>query len=154
MADKDKDKTLDTVLYDDYFSEPGDKGVAAIIEHRGKKLRFWLRKSLTLDEKQKAADAAIEFTLDAEGKPTITKMSQAEYTRQVVLTGTKKWPFEFSPGKPVPVSEKFVKMLDGDLADKIAAVILGQRQAQEDALVPFEMKSGEDSSQEEQQAQS
>lgn len=152
--DKKADQVLDTVLYDDYFSEPGDKGVDVVIEHRGKKLRFRLKKSLNLDEKQRAADAAIDFTLDKDGKPEITRMSQAEYTRQIVLAGTKKWPFEFSAGKPVPLDEAHVRKLDGELADKIAGFILGQRQAQEDALVPFEMKSEEGSSQAEQPARS
>lgn len=139
----------DIILYDDFFTDENDRGVEAIIEHKGKMLKFRLKKSLTLDEKQRAADAGVAITLDKQGNPKVTKMDQAAYTRAVLLAGVKYWPFEYSPGKPVPISEKTIRRLDGGLADKIASVILGQQEAQGQALDPFAQKSEEDSSPEE-----
>lgn len=138
------------LLYDDFFSDPEDEGVEAVIEHRGKQLVFRLKRSMTLAEKQRAADAAIEVSLDKEGNPTITKMDQAAYTQEIVLSGVKEWPFTYSHhpkiaanlrGKPVPITRHHVSRMDGGLAEKIAAVLLGQREAQQKALAPFEQKS-------------
>lgn len=148
------DETLEPVLYDDYFSDPEDPGVETTIEHRGKLLKFRLKKSLTLDEKQLASDAGVKFELDKDGNPKITRMDQAAYTREIVFSGLKEWPFTYSNhpniaanlrGKPVPITRHHVSRMDGVLAEKIAAVILGQREAQQKALDPFDQKSGEDS---------
>lgn len=139
----------ETVLYDDYFTDENDRGVEAVIEHNGKFLKFRLKKSLTLEEKQRATDAGVGIVLDKNGEPKITKMDQAAYTRAVLLAGVKFWPFEYSPGKPVPISEKTIRRLDGGLGDKIASVILGQQIAQAQALDPFAPKSEEGSLEEE-----
>lgn len=138
------------VLYDDFFSDPDDEGVEAVIEHKGKMLTFRLKKSLTLAEKQRAADASLGFELSPDGTPKITKMDQSAYTQEVVLAGVKSWPFRYSNhrkiaehlrGTPVPINRYSVSRMDGTLAEKVAAVILGQREAQQKALDPFEQKS-------------
>jgi hypothetical protein len=139
----------ESFLYDDFFTDENDRGVETIIEHDGRKLKFRVKKSLTLDEKQRATDAGVVITLDKDGNPKISKMDQAAYTRAVLLAGVKYWPFEYSPGKPVPITEKTVRRIDGTLADKVAGVILGQQNAQAQALDPFVQKSEEDSLEEE-----
>lgn len=140
----------EAMLYDDYFTDEDDPGVEAIIEHKGKLLRFRLKKSLTLDEKQLASDAAVNIELDKEGNPHITRMDQAAYTKAIVFAGVLEWPFTYSHhpkiaanlrGKPVPLTRYHVSRMDGALADKIAQVILGQREAQQRALDPFVEKS-------------
>ena len=145
---------IDAILYDDYFTEPGDKGVEVAVEHKGKLLKFRVKKSLTLAEKQAASDAAITISLDKEGTPTLQRMDQAAYTAAVLLGGLKWWPFEYSKGNPVPINAKTIARLDGALGDKIAAIILGQRDAQVAALDPFGAKSGAGSSAGDQQTQS
>lgn len=129
------------VLYDDFFSDPSDEGVEAVIEHRGKPLTFRLKKSLTLAEKQLAADAAVGISLDKEGTPTITRMDQAAYTREVLLAGVKDWPFRYKDHSKVPINRQSIARMDGGLAEKVAAVILGQREVQQKALDPFAQKS-------------
>lgn len=140
----------EAMLYDDYFSDPDDEGVEAVIEHRGKPLVFRLKRSLTLEEKQRAADAGVSIEVDKEGTPKLTKMDQAAYTREIVLAGIKEWPFRYGTGikvdpkfrgAPVPINRQTVSRMDGALADKIAAVLLGQRGVQQKALDPFEQKS-------------
>lgn len=132
---------VEEVLYDDYFTDENDPGVVAVVEHLGKKLKFRVKKSLTLSEKQLASSAAVSFSLDKDGNPTITKMDQAAYTSQVVLAGVKSWPFKYRSGEPVPINRLTVSRMDGTLAEKVAAVILGQREAQQKALDPFAPKS-------------
>lgn len=144
----------EAMLYDDYFTDEDDPGVEAVIEHKGKQLKFRVKKSLTLDEKQLASDAAVAIELDKDGQPHVTKMDQAAYTKAIVFAGVLEWPFKYSQhpkiaanlrGKPVPITKYHVSRMDGVLADKIANVILGQREAQQKAIDPFAQKSGEGS---------
>lgn len=130
------------VLYDDYFSESGDPGVDAVIEHRGKQLHFKLRKSVTLGEKQAALSASMSMSLTRDGTPVIERMDNAAYTEAIVLAAVKSWPFAFKDGSPVPITAESVHKLDGSLAEKISNRVLGQEAAQKEALAPFEMKFG------------
>lgn len=144
------DMTEQTVLYDDFFSESGDRGVETIIEHRGKQLTFRMRKSITLGEKQDAMAASVSISLTKDGTPRIDRMDNAAYTEAIVLAAVKAWPFVYPKdypdkslaGRPVPINAETVHKLDGALSEKIAAIVQGQGDAQKAALTPFEMKSG------------
>lgn len=132
---------LETVLYDDYFTDPNDPGVDVSIAHRGKLLTFRLKKSLTLAEKQIAANAGVSISIDGTGQPTLNKMDQSAYTREILIAGVKAWPFAYQDGTPVPITRDTISRMDGELAEKISFVLLGQREAQAQALVPFGKKS-------------
>lgn len=140
----------EAMLYDDYFSDENDLGVEVEISHKGKLLPFRLKKSLTLAEKQRASDAAVEIKLDKDGNPTISRMDQSAYTREIILAGVLEWPFKYSEhrniaeelrGRAVPINRYSVSRIDGILGDKIAAAILGQREVQQKAIDPFDQKS-------------
>lgn len=127
-------------LYDDFFSDPSARGTQVQVDHRGKTLEFRIKKSLTLAEKQAATEAAVEFSIDKNGTPRIGKMDQAEYTKAILLAGLKYWPFEYAPGKPVPINGETIARLDATLAEKVSLLILGQQEKQEEALGPFGKK--------------
>jgi len=155
MENKVSNPEPEDMLYDDYFTDEDDPGVKAVIEHKGKLLEFRLKKSLTLDEKQLASDAAVGIELDKDGNPHITKMDQAAYTKAIVFAGVLGWPFKYSNhpkiaanlrGKPVPITKYHVSRMDGVLAEKVANIILGQQGAQQKAIDPFAQKSGAASS--------
>lgn len=135
--------------WEDFSSEEGGRGVEVIIPFQGKALPFRIRKSLTIDERQKANDAAIDIGMDKHGKPVINRQDQGAYTKEIVRLGLKFWPFEFEPGKPVPITPKNIARLDGGLLSEIAARILGTAEVDQDELTPFGKKSEEDSSLEE-----
>lgn len=139
MSDKEREQA---VLYDDYFSESGDPGAEVIVEHRGKKLAFRLRKSLTLGEKQDALAASVDITLGKDGTPHIDRMDNAAYTEKIVLAAVKAWPFKYADGRDVPINKETVHKLDGSLSEKLSNIVLGQDAAQGTALSPFVMKSG------------
>lgn len=138
------------ILYDDYFSESGDPGAEVEVEHRGKKLKFRLRKSLTLGEKQDALAASVDITLSKDGTPRIDRMDNAAYTEKIVLAAVKAWPFVYPQdfhdkslaGRSVPINKETVHKLDGSLSEKLSNIVLGQETAQGTALSPFVMKSG------------
>lgn len=134
-----------SLLFDDYFTSPNSPGVAATVVHRGVEIKLKIKKSLTLDELQQAADAGLALSIDKAGQAQVTKMDQGAYSRKVVLLGVKQWPFTYDDGSPVPINKNTVAMMDGNLANKIADVILGNREAQQKALDPFVEKSEEDS---------
>lgn len=149
-----EDLTGEDILYDDFFTDEDDPGIAVVIEHKGKLLPFRVKKSLTLSEKQLAADAGVSIELDKAGNPSIKKMDQSAYTREIVLSGVKEWPFKYGEhpkiaanlrGKTVPITRHHVSRMDGVLAEKVAGVILGQQEVQRAAVDPFEQKSDEDS---------
>jgi len=135
--------TKDSFLWDEFSSDPGDRGVEVIIEWKGKLLPFRIKRALTLDERQRANQAAIEIGLSDEGKPVIVKQDQAAYTKEIVLIGLKFWPFEYSPGKPVPINLKNISILDGGILDKLASHILGLVEVKKVELDPFAPKSDE-----------
>jgi hypothetical protein len=124
-------------LWEDYSADPSDRGVSIQIEHHGKDLPFRIRRSLTIDERQRANEAAIEIQIDKNGLPIITKQDQAAYTKEIVLIGLKHWPFEYSPGKPVPLTRANILKLDGSLLDKLAAAILGATEVKAEQYDPF-----------------
>jgi hypothetical protein len=131
-------------LWDDYSSDPGDKGIEVLIKYSGNVLSFRIRRSLTIQEKQVATNAAIKIDIDAEGKPHIVgDYDQAAFSIETVLAGLKAWPFTYSKGNPVPINRKTISALDGDLLDKIASRILGITAVSQSALAPLERKSGE-----------
>lgn len=137
-------------LFDEYFS---GTDIEVKIPFNGKLLPFRIKKSLTLQERQQANDAAIKVNFDTKGKPTIQKNDQAAYTNEILMVGLRFWPFEYRPGKPVPINRETIAKLDGNLSDEIAARILGVVEVEAEQLVPFERVSDEASSQEEQHDQ-
>lgn len=144
----------ETFLFNEYFADPSDKGAPVTIPFNGKDLPFRLRRSLTIHERQRANDAAVAIEIGDDGKPKVTKLDQGAYNVEIVLAGLKEWPFEFSPGRSVPINRKYVEQLDGVLLERIANQILRVGEVQKDALDPFEMKSDEHSSPEGQSDQS
>lgn len=131
-------------LWENYSTDASDRGVEIFIEWKGDIIPFRIKRSLTIDERQIANNAAIEIKLDEKtGAPVIARQDQAAYTKQVVLLGLKWWPFEFNPGKPVPITMKNISALDGGLLEKIAAHILGAVQVDKAKLDPFVPKSEE-----------
>ena len=129
--------TEETILFDDYFSDPEDAGVAVDVWHRGKLLHFVMRKSLTLKERQKASGKAIKISLDATGQPHLDNVDQALFSTELLLSALKEWPFKYRDGKPVPIEEKTVSKLDSSLVDKLVSLLLGTSAAQDEALGPF-----------------
>ena len=146
-AKGDKDTELSFFSFDDYFS---GSEVEVIIPFRGKLLPFRLKKSLTLQERQKANDAAIKIELSKDGKPVISRQDQGAYTNTVILLGLRSWPFEYRPGKPVPINMETIAKLDGNMADELATRILNGVEVDQKELDPFEKESDEASYQEEQ----
>lgn len=131
-----------SVLFDDYSSDSDDPGVEVFIEHRGRNLRFRMRKSLPLGEKQDALASSMALSISKDGVPHIDHMDNAAYTEKIVLAALKEWPFVGKDGKPIPINKETVHKTDGALLDKINAIVMGQEEAQKSALIPFEMKSG------------
>lgn len=130
-------------LWEEYAADPGDKGVTIEIEHKGKKTPFRVKRVLTIDERQAANEAGVEIGLDKNGKPVIKKQDQAAFTKEIVRVGLKWWPFEYGPGKPVPITPQHIAELDGELLTKIANAILGIGEQDQSDLDFFEKKSGE-----------
>lgn len=139
MGDEEKGQL---VLYDDFFSESGDPGVETVIEHRGKMLKFRMRRSVTLGEKQDAMASSIAISLAKDGTPHIDRMDNAAFNEALVLASVREWPFKFADGTSVPINKDTVHKLDSALSEKIVAIVNGQAESQKEALVPFEMKSG------------
>jgi hypothetical protein len=128
-------------LFDDYFSDPSDRGIEISILHKGKALPFRIKRALTAKERQVASNAAITIALDKDGKPQIVgQPNQSEFTTETILVGLKYWPFEYSPGKPVPINRKTIESLDGGLADELASRILGSTGVAPGVLAPSEKK--------------
>jgi hypothetical protein len=131
----------DEFLWDDYSSDPNDRGVEVLIQHEGKILTFRIRRSLTIQEKQIANNAAIKIGIDKDNKPyMIGEPDQAAFSIETALAGLKAWPFTYSKGSPVPINRKTVSALDGNLLEKIAARILGITVVDPAALAPLEKK--------------
>lgn len=126
-------------LFDDYFSDPNDKGIEIHVRFRGKVLPFRIKHSLSLGEKQKAMNAALSVSIDASGKPSIDNMNQGAYTEEIVAAALLSWPFT-KDGKPLPLTRANIHALDGTLSEKIANIALGVEQSQESAAVPFGTK--------------
>lgn len=144
-------------LWEDYSADSNDKGVEVKIPFEGQVLPFRIRRRLSLDERQIANDAAFEMGFDKDGAPHLVKSDQGAYTREIVRIGLKKWPFEYSPGNPVPVTPANIAKLDGGLLELISKAILGATDAkrqQSDFLHSSEKKSDVGSSQGVQQDQS
>jgi hypothetical protein len=139
----DTELQQDTFLFDDYFSDPDDPGVEVVIHAKGKDIPFHIRRVLTLGEKQAASDAAVKIDFDVKGNPKLRSVNQGMYTEAIVLAGLKAWPYEYAPGKPVPINAKTVHAHDGGINEQLAALILGIAEVQQQALTPFEMKSDE-----------
>jgi len=131
-------------LWKDYSTDESDRGVETSITWYGEEIPLRIKRALTIDERQRANKAAIQIDLDKDGRPTITKQNQAAYTKQVVLIGLKFWPFEYSPGHPVPINMKTIEEMDGGLLDEIALRILSGTQPPAKAeLDPLESPSDE-----------
>lgn len=139
----------DEFLWEHYSTDASDRGVETEIVWRGKKIPLRVKRALTLDERQRANDVAFKFDVDKEGAAHIVKQDQGAFTKEVVLIGLKYWPFEYSPGNPVPINRKTINEADGGLLDIIASRILGITEVDKAALDPFVRKSEEDYSQEE-----
>jgi hypothetical protein len=129
--------------WDNFSTTANDRGVEVTIPFEGENIPFRIKRRLTIDERQRANQAAIEISLDKHGKPTIARQDQAAFTKMIVLVGLKFWPFEYAEGDSVPINEKTISQLDGRLLDEIAARILGTAEVDQEALVPFEKRSDE-----------
>lgn len=86
---------------------------------------FRIRRALTIKERAKAQEAAVEITLDREGQPKIGKMDNSAFTVEVCLMALKEWPFEEDDGTPTPINRETVSRLDPSILDKLAANALG-----------------------------
>jgi hypothetical protein len=126
-----------TFLWEEYAADSSDRGVLVEIEWRGEVLPFRIKRVLTIDERQRAQQAGVELGIDEKGKPKLIRQDQAAYTKAIVLVGLKEWPFEFEPGKRVPINETTVSKLDAGLLDEIALRILGTTQVNKGDLAPF-----------------
>jgi hypothetical protein len=141
LGDTVEDKAQ-TFLFDDYFDSESDRGIEVIIPFKGKALPFRIKRSLTIRERQRINEAAIQIDLDQQtGKPRLTRQDQGAFTTEALLVGLKFWPFEYKPGKPVPINHETIAKLDGALADELAARILGTVEVNKETLDPFEKKS-------------
>jgi hypothetical protein len=137
-------------LWENYSADTSNKGIRVELEWQGEVLPFRIKRVLTIDERQRANEAAVmKIGLDKEGRPVIEKQDQSEFTKQIVLAGLKFWPFEFEPGKPVPITYKTISQLDGGLLDLLARHILGAVAVKREDYDPFVSQSDEASSQEE-----
>jgi hypothetical protein len=137
-------------MWGDYASDPNDRGVEITVRHHGKAIPFRIRRSLTIDERQRAADAAFTIELDENGKPKIGKQDQSAFTKETVFIGLKEWPFKYPGGGKVPITRKTIGELDGGLLDKLANYILGITEVDKAQLDPFGSPSDEASSKAEQ----
>lgn len=128
-------------LFNDYFSDPNDRGMEITVYHDGRWVPFRIRRALTLKEKQAANNAAIKIEFDEKGKPNVTRMDQAAFTERIVLAALTWWPFTYADGSPVPINRDTVAALDEHLNEEIAnkALKLAQaiEEAQQVALDPF-----------------
>jgi hypothetical protein len=130
-------------LWEEYAAEENDRGVEVLIPWHGQQLPFRIKRVLTIDERQRANEAGVELEIDSKGRPKLKRQNQAAFTKEVVLIGMKAWPFEYEPGKSVPINAKTVAKLDAGLLDEIASRILGIVEVNKADLDPFEMKSDE-----------
>lgn len=137
------EQASDLFLFHDFFTDEEDKGVEISVQWGGKMLPFRIKHSLTLGERQRVNNAGIQIDVDASGKPILTKQDQSAFTEEVLVIGLKYWPFEYAPGKPVPITRKTIAQLDNELASVIAARILGGTLVNVKALAPFVKRSGE-----------
>lgn len=138
---KEVSRVAEQFLWEEFSADEKDRGIEVKIEYHNKMLPFRVKRALTIDERQRANDAAIKIELDKSGKPRITKQDQAAFTKEIVLVGLKFWPFEYHAGKPVPINRETVSVLDGGLLDQIASHILGIAEVDKAELDPFERKS-------------
>ncbi len=131
-------------IWSEYSSDASDRGVEVVVTWRGQSIPIRIKRALTIDERQKANRAAIQIDLDKDGKPTITRQDQSAYTKMICLVGLKYWPFEYSPGQPVPINMKTLSEMDGSLLDEISLRILSGTQPPTKAqLDPLESPSEE-----------
>ncbi len=129
--------------FNEYFNSPDSKGIEVIVGG----VPFRIRRSLTLDEKQRAQDAGVEIEI-LDGEPNIKRMDQGAYTREVVLMALKSWPFTYDEdyevvelrGQPVPINRETVSALDEYVAEEIAAKVLRIGEVQRTGLSPFVKK--------------
>jgi hypothetical protein len=128
-------------LWEEYAAEENDRGVEVLIPHHGEMLPFRIKRVLTIDERQRANEAGVELEIDSKGRPRLKRQNQAAFTKEVVLIGLKAWPFEYEPGKSVPITAKTVARLEASLLDEIASRILGIVEVNKEDLDPFGMKS-------------
>lgn len=138
---KEEEGVSGPFLFSEYFSDDKDPGVPVVIEWSGRSIPLRIKHTLTLGERQRANKAAFEFKIGDDGKPILVKQDQAAYTTEIVLAGLLSWPFEYAPGRPVPITREIVDKLDGDLASAIASRILSRTKVSATALDPFEKKS-------------
>ncbi len=138
------EETVERFIWSDYSSDAADRGVETTVTWRGQTIPIRVKRALTIDERQKANKAAIQIDLDKDGKPTIVKQDQSAYTKMVCLLGLKFWPFEYSPGQPVPINMKTISEMDGGLLDEISFRILqGTQPPTKAELDPLESPSEE-----------
>jgi hypothetical protein len=140
LAEEDEQPSGDAFLFNDYFSDPKSKGIEISILFDGKKIPFRIKSALTLKERQRAQNASMKIKVDAQGKPSISNVDQASYTADLVLAALVWWPFEYEPGRPVPINEQTVHALDGELNNRIANKVLHIEESQQVAIDPFVLK--------------
>ncbi len=130
--------------FNDYFNSPDSKGLEIVVGG----VPFRIKRSLTLEEKQRAQDASIKIEIGDDGLPNITQMNQGAYTVEVVLAALKWWPFTYPDdyeveslrGSPVPINRETVSALDEYLNEEIAARVLRIGEVQRQGLNPFGKK--------------
>lgn len=129
-------------FFDEFFADESDAGVVVPVTIRGKQVPITFKRGLTVEDKSRAQQAAVQKRLTADGRLVYDGVDESKAVELMLLAAIKDWPFTYRDGRKVPVSVENIRNLLGG-ADEMADIIQKLDAEGAEALVPFVSPSAE-----------
>lgn len=127
---------MDTFLFDEFFTSATDPGYLVQVDMRGRVVPFYLKRGLSIVERQTAQMSAIKYHIEGT-QVIIDSTDETMLTVKTILMSLVSWPFVSADGTPVPITEDNIRLLLADCADALMSSI-GEREKQREAqIAPF-----------------
>ncbi|GCE45184.1 hypothetical protein EI42_03158 [Thermosporothrix hazakensis] len=127
----------ETFYYDDFFVPEDDPGEKVYIEMDGRQVPFWIKRKLSMGDREAAKRASVKKRFKSNGQVEISDIDEGEFALELVVRCVKKWPFKYRDGRPVPINRNTVREMVGDAADALSLLILDRLKKKDDAKKAF-----------------
>lgn len=133
-----------TFFYDEFFADESDPGIPVEVHAHGKTLTIHLKRTLSLEDSQKAFNKAARFKLNKQtGQKELADYDEQEAIIQTLAQSIKSWPFQYRDGKPVPINAQTVRRLDATVIGQLKTELDRLYAGRKAALDPFVPNSAE-----------
>lgn len=130
-------------LFDDFFValDEDDFGELVEVEIRGRQVPIYIKRGLSLADREAAKSQAIKTRIKPTGEIEIVSMDEAVFAIELMVRCIKSWPFKYSNGLPVEITRENIRAMLADAVDAISLKLISNMQIRQKQREPFLLHS-------------